>query len=281
MCMGLGCNAAGVIGCRIIDSPRERLIAVLTNSLVPCNGRFPTLIAVITMFFVGVGSGRSWLAALLLTAAILLSIGATFAASRLLSRTLLKGVPSSFTLELPPYRKPQIGQVLLRSVLDRTLFVLGRAASVAAPAGLLIYILANVQAGGTTLLAHCTAFFDPLGRLLGLDGVILMAFLLGLPANEIVLPVILMAYAATGTLTDYASLGQLHAMLAAHGWTWLTGLNMLLFSLFHWPCSTTLMVIKKETQSWKWAGVAALLPTMFGVSLCLIVATVARLFGLA
>lgn len=281
MCMGLGCNAAGVIGCRIIDSPRERLIAVLTNSFVPCNGRFPTLIAVITMFFVGVGSGRSWLAALLLTAAILLSIGATFAASRLLSRTLLKGMPSSFTLELPPYRKPQIGRVLLRSVLDRTLFVLGRAASVAAPAGLLIYILANVQAGGTTLLAHCTAFFDPLGRLLGLDGVILMAFLLGLPANEIVLPVILMAYAATGTLTDYASLGQLHAMLAAHGWTWLTGLNMLLFSLFHWPCSTTLMVIKKETQSWKWAGVAALLPTMFGVSLCLIVATVARLFGLA
>ena len=281
MCMGLGCNAAGVIGCRIIDSPRERLIAVLTNSFVPCNGRFPTLIAVITMFFVGVGSGRSWLAALLLTAAILLSIGATFAASRLLSRTLLKGVPSSFTLELPPYRKPQLGRVLLRSVLDRTLFVLGRAASVAAPAGLLIYILANVQAGGATLLAHCTAFFDPLGRLLGLDGVILMAFLLGLPANEIVLPVILMAYAATGTLTDYASLGQLHAMLAAHGWTWLTGLNMLLFSLFHWPCSTTLMVIKKETQSWKWAGVAALLPTLFGAGLCLLVATAARLLGLA
>lgn len=281
MCMGFGCNAAGVIGCRIIDSPRERLIAVLTNSLVPCNGRFPTLIAVITMFFVGVGSGRSWLAALLLTAAILLSIGATFAASRLLSRTLLKGVPSSFTLELPPYRRPQIGRVLLRSVLDRTLFVLGRAASIAAPAGLLIYLLANVSVGGSTLLAHCTAFFDPLGQLMGLDGVILMAFILGLPANEIVLPVILMAYAATGSLTDYTSLGQLHAMLVAHGWTWLTGLNMLLFSLFHWPCSTTLMVIKKETQSWKWAGVAALLPTLIGMGLCLLVTAAARLCGLA
>lgn len=279
--MGFGCNAAGVIGCRIIDSPRERLIAVLTNSLVPCNGRFPTLIAVITMFFVGVGSGRSWLAALMLTGAIVLSVGMTFGASKVLSKTLLKGVPSSFTLELPPYRMPQIGRVLVRSVLDRTLFVLGRAASVAAPAGLLIYLLANVSVGGGTLLAHCTAFLDPLGRLMGLDGVILMAFLLGLPANEIVIPVIIMAYAATGTLTDYAGLAELHRMLVAHGWTWLTGLNMLLFSLFHWPCSTTLLAIHKETQSWKWTGVAALLPTLIGMVLCLLVATAARLLGLA
>lgn len=280
MCMGLGCNAAGVIGCRIIDSPRERLIAILTNSLVPCNGRFPTLIAVITMFFAGAAGGRTWLSALLLFGAILLSIGMTFAASRFLSKTLLSGVPSSFTLELPPYRMPQIGQVLVRSVLDRTLFVLGRAVSVAAPAGLLIYLLANVTVGGATLLQHCTSFFDPFGRLLGLDGVIVMAFLLGLPANEIVIPVIIMAYAATGMLTDYTGLDELHRMLVQHGWTWLTGLNMLLFSLFHWPCSTTLLAIRKETQSWKWAGAAMLLPTLIGMALCLTTTALARLFGL-
>ena len=280
MCMGLGCNAAGVIGCRIIDSPREWLIAILTNSLVPCNGRFPTLIAVITMFFAGAAGGRTWLSALLLFGAILLSIGMTFAASRFLSKTLLSGVPSSFTLELPPYRMPQIGQVLVRSVLDRTLFVLGRAVSVAAPAGLLIYLLANVTVGGATLLQHCTSFFDPFGRLLGLDGVIVMAFLLGLPANEIVIPVIIMAYAATGMLTDYTGLDELHRMLVQHGWTWLTGLNMLLFSLFHWPCSTTLLAIRKETQSWKWAGAAMLLPTLIGMALCLTTTALARLFGL-
>ena len=183
MCMGLGCNAAGVIGCRIIDSPRERLIAILTNSLVPCNGRFPTLIAVITMFFAGAAGGGTWFSVLLLFGAILLSVGMTFAASRFLSKTLLRGVPSSFTLELPPYRMPQVGRVLVRSVLDRTLFVLGRAVSVAAPAGLLIYLLANITAGGATLLQHFSSFLDPFGRLLGLDGVIIMAFLLGLPAN--------------------------------------------------------------------------------------------------
>ena len=186
MCMGLGCNAAGVIGCRIIDSPRERLIAILTNAFVPCNGRFPMLTAVIAMFFAGAAGSLG--AALLLAAAIVLSVAATFAASRLLSRTLLRGVPSSFTLELPPYRRPQVGRVLVRSVFDRTLFVLARAASVAAPAGLLIYALANIAPGGVTLLARLSGALDPLGRLLGLDGVILMAFLLGLPANEIVIP---------------------------------------------------------------------------------------------
>lgn len=279
MCMGFGCNAAGVIGCRIIDSPRERLIAILTNALVPCNGRFPMLTAVIGMFFAGAAGAGS--AALLLTAAILLSVGMTFAASRFLSKTLLRGIPSSFTLELPPYRIPQVGRVLVRSALDRTLFVLARAASVAAPAGLLIYALANITVGGGTLLSHLAGALDPFGRLLGLDGVILMAFVLGLPANEIVIPIIFMAYAATGTLTEYGSLAELRMLLTAHGWTWLTALNMLLFSLFHWPCSTTLLAIRKETQSWKWAGVAALLPTAIGMGFCLLTATAARLLGLA
>lgn len=279
MCMGLGCNAAGVIGCRIIDSPRERLIAILTNAFVPCNGRFPMLTAVIAMFFAGAAGSLG--AALLLAAAIVLSVAATFATSRLLSRTLLRGVPSSFTLELPPYRRPQVGRVLVRSVFDRTLFVLARAASVAAPAGLLIYALANIAPGGVTLLARLSGALDPLGRLLGLDGVILMAFLLGLPANEIVIPIIFMAYSASGALTEYGTLAQLRALLTANGWTWLTALNMLLFSLFHWPCSTTLLAIRRETQSWKWTGVAALLPTLAGAGLCLLTATAARLLGAA
>ena len=193
MCMGFGCNAAGIVGCRIIDSPRERLIAMITNNFVPCNGRFPTLIAIISMFFVGVSGGAfdSMLSALLLTLFIVLGVCMTFAVSKVLSMTVLKGIPSSFTLELPPYRRPQIGKVIVRSVFDRTLFVLGRAIAVAAPAGLLIWIMANVQLDGITLLAHFSGFLDPFARLLGMDGVILMAFILGLPANEIVIPIII------------------------------------------------------------------------------------------
>ncbi len=270
MCMGFGCNAVGVTGCRIIDSPRERLIAILTNSFVPCNGRFPTLIALITMFFVGVRSGAlgSVASAGLLTAFILLGILVTFGVSRLLSETLLKGLPSSFTLELPPYRPPQIGKVLIRSVLDRTLFVLGRAAAVAAPAGLILWLLANVTLGEISLLSHVAGFLDPLGRLLGMDGVILMAFLLGFPANEIVLPIILMTYLSQGTLTEMGDLFAIKEILVAHGWTATTALCTLLFSLFHWPCSTTLLTVKKETGSWGWTAVAALLPTFVGALLC-------------
>ena len=278
MCMGLGCNAAGVIGCRIIDSPRERLIAILTNSLVPCNGRFPTLIAVITMFFAGAAGGGTWVSVLLLFGAILLSVGMTFAASRFLSKTLLRGVPSSFTLELPPYRMPQVGRVLVRSVLDRTLFVLGRAVSVAAPAGLLIYLLANITAGGATLLQHFSSFLDPFGRLLGLDGVIIMAFFLGLPANEIVIPIAVMAYLAQGSLQDSLSAVEMHRLFVDNGWTWLTALNMMIFTLFHWPCSTTLMTIRKETGSAKWTIVAFILPTVIGMLLCLATATIVRVF---
>lgn len=268
-CMGFGCNAVGVTGCRIIDSPRERLIAVITNSLVPCNGRFPALIAVISMFFAG-GSG-SLVSVLLLTALIVFAVAMTLLASRLLSATLLRGVPSSFTLELPPYRPPQIGRVIIRSVLDRTVFVLGRAAAVAAPAGLVIWLMANISIGSDTLLSLCAGFLDPLGRLIGLDGVILMAFLLGFPANEIVIPIMLMAYTAQGMLIDYQGLGELRAILVQNGWTAKTALCFLIFALMHWPCSTTLVTIKKETGSLKWTLVSLLTPALMGGALCMLV----------
>lgn len=283
MCMGFGCNAAGVVGCRIIDSPRERLIATITNNFVPCNGRFPTLIAIITMFFVGTAGGfaSSFLSALGLTLVILLGVGMTLLVSRLLSKTILKGVPSSFTLELPPYRTPQVGKVIVRSIFDRTLFVLGRAAAVAAPAGLILWLMANVTVGDMSLLAHCSQFLDPFGRLLGLDGTILMAFILGFPANEIVIPIVIMAYMAKGSLTDMSNLNELHTLLTNNGWTWLTAVCTMLFSLMHWPCSTTCMTIHKETQSLKWTAVSFAVPTVIGMLVCLLVANGARLLGLA
>lgn len=278
MAMGFGCNAAGVVGCRIIDSPRERLIAMLTNSFAPCNGRFPTLTALITMFFAGAAGGliSSLSSALLLTLFVLLGIGASFASSWLLSRTVLKGMPSSFILELPPYRRPQVGRVLLRSLLDRTIFVLGRAACIAAPAGLLIWLMANIKPDGISLLAHCASLLDPLGRVLGMDGVILTAFLLGLPANEIVLPLILMAYLSQETISEFGSLTQLKELLTANGWTWITALCTMVFSLMHWPCSTTLLTIKKESGSWKWTALAFLLPTAWGMGICFLLAAGAR-----
>ena len=280
MCMGFGCNAAGIVGCRIIDSPRERLIAILTNNFVPCNGRFPTLITIITMFFIGVGGGMfdSVLSALLLTLVILLGIFMTFAVSKLLSKTILKGMPSSFTLELPPYRKPQIGRVIVRSIFDRTLFVLGRAAAVAAPAGLIIWLMANITVGDISLLNHCAGFLDPFARLIGLDGVILMAFILGFPANEIVVPIAIMAYLSQGTISDMENLASLKQLLVDNGWTWVTAVCTMLFSLMHWPCSTTLLTIKKETGSWRWTALALLIPTAAGILLCFLVATVARFF---
>ena len=281
MCMGFGCNAAGVVGCRIIDSPRERLIATLTNNFVPCNGRFPTLIAIITMFFIGTAGGllTSIWSALALTGIILMGIVMTLLMSRLLSKTILKGVPSSFTLELPPYRKPQIGKVIVRSIFDRTLFVLGRAAAVAAPAGLIIWIMANVTVGDMSLLAHCSGFLDPFGRAIGMDGTILMAFILGFPANEIVLPIVIMAYMAGGSLVDMSNLGELHTLLVNNGWTWLTAACTMLFSLMHWPCSTTCLTIHKETQSVKWTAISFLLPTLTGFVLCFLLAAAARLIG--
>ena len=278
MCMGLGCNAAGVVGCRIIDSERERLLAVLTNSLMPCNGRFPALIALMTMFF-AVAGGGSLVSALLLTAALVLSVGLTFGATWLLSMTVLRGRPSAFALELPPYRAPQVGQVIVRSVFDRTLFVLGRAAAVAAPAGMILWTLANVHVGGASLLAWCANALDPLGRLMGMDGVLLLAFVLGFPANEIVLPIAVMGYLAQGSLGDSLGLAQMHALLTANGWTWTTAVSAVLFFLLHWPCSTTLWTIRRETGSTKWTLLAALLPTAMGMALCTAFTALARALG--
>ncbi len=275
MCMGFGCNACGVIGCRIIESPRERLIAILTNNFVPCNGRFPTLIALITIFFTASFSfGGSLGACLMLTFLIILGIAMTLLVSRLLSKTILKGLPSSFVLELPPYRRPKVGSVILRSIFDRTVFVLGRAIAVAAPAGLLIWILANVDYQGMSLLAHCTEFCQPFGKLLGIDGVIVMAFILGFPANEIVIPIMLMAYMAQSSLTDYTTLEQLQQVLLDNGWTWQTAISTMLLCLFHFPCGTTCLTIRKETGSWKWTAVAFFLPTLIGILLCLILNSV-------
>ncbi len=279
MCMGFGCNAAGVTGCRILESPRERLIATVTNSLVPCNGRFPLLLTLISLFFAGSSAGSSLRAAGLLTVTVMLGVAVTLLASRLLSATLLRGVPSSFTLELPPYRRPQIGQVIVRSLLDRTLFVLGRSVAVAAPAGAVIWLLANVSPGGTPLLLTVAGWLDPVGRLMGLDGAILLAFLLGFPANEIVLPILIMTYTAGGTLTELG-LPALQTLLLAHGWTPVTAVCMLLFCLFHWPCSTTCLTVRKETGSRRWTAVAVLLPTLLGALLCTAVAAVARLCGI-
>ena len=278
MAMGFGCNAAGVVGCRIINSPRERLLAIITNSLVPCNGRFPTLIALISMFLIG--SGKALSSALVLTGFIVLSVLLTFGSTKVLSMTLLKGESSSFVLELPPYRRPELGKVIVRSVMDRTLFVLGRAAAVAAPAGAVLWLLANLSVGGESLLALLSGIMEPLGRLLGMDGAILLAFILGFPANEIVLPIAVMIYSMGGSLTEIGELTALRPLLAANGWTPLTAVCVMLFSLCHWPCSTTLLTIKKETGSWKWTLVSALLPTALGVILCTGVAALGRLAGM-
>ena len=279
MMMGLGCNAAGVTGCRILSSERERLLAVLTNALTPCNGRFPLLIALTGLFWANAeGLGGSLLSALCLSGLLCLSVAASFGMTWLLSRTLLRGEPAAFILELPPYRTPRIGKVLLRSLLDRTLFVLGRAAAVAAPAGAVLWLLANGGAEGN-LLGRAAAALDPAAAPFGLDGAILLGFLLGLPANEIVLPIILMVYTAAGTLSDPGSAAQFGSILAAHGWTAWTAGSVMLFCLFHWPCSTTLLTIRKETGSWKWTALAALLPTLPGLLCCLLLHALQSLVG--
>lgn len=280
--MGFGCNACGVIGCRIIDSQRERLIATITNNFVPCNGRFPTLIAVITIFFAGAVSlpYQSLFAAVILTGVILIGVFMTLFVSKLLSKTILKGIPSSFVLELPPYRRPQIGKVIVRSVFDRTLFVLGRAVLIAAPAGLIIWILSNVFIDKMNILSYCSNFLDPFAKLIGLDGVILMAFILGFPANEIVIPIIIMSYLCTGNLTGFSTFEELQHLLINNGWTWLTAVCMMLFSLMHFPCGTTCLTIKKETGSLKWTAISFLIPTISGLMICFLLTSIVRLFGL-
>lgn len=278
MAMGFGCNAVGVCGARIIDSPRERLIAIITNSFVPCNGKLPTLIAIITMFLVGVGTGNSLLSVVILMLVIIFGIFMTFVISKILSKTILKGLPSSFTLELPPYRKPQVIKVIIRSVLDRTIFVLGRAVSIAIPAGLVIWLMANVKFNSISILTYTANFLDPFASLLGMDGVILLAFILGFPANEIVIPIIIMSYMATGNLTDFNNLSELKNLLIDNGWTITTAISVMLFSLMHWPCSTTCLTIKKETKSNKWTLISILVPTLCGIIVCFVFNFIVNLF---
>lgn len=275
LCMGFGCNAAGVTACRIIDSPRERLIAILTNNFVPCNGRFPTILLLTAVFL---SAGKAWMSGFTLFVVIGISVGMTLLVSFFLSRTVLKGMPSAFVLELPPFRRPQIGQVLVRSLLDRTIFVLGRAITAAAPAGAVIWLLQRIPVGDGTLLTQIAMFLEPLGGLMGLSGPILLAFLLGLPANEIVLPILLMFYSQSGMLMEGGS--QTGAMLMANGWTWTTAVCAILFSLNHFPCATTLLTIRKETDSWRWTAVSFLLPTAIGICLCAAVHGIFCLFGL-
>ncbi len=280
MCMGLGCNAAGVVGCRIIDSPRERLVAIMTNALMPCNGRFPAIISILTMFWGGMALGgfTSVFSALGLTAVIGLGTALTFLLSYALSKTLLKGKPSSFAMELPPYRRPLILKVLIRSVFDRTLFVLGRAVIVAAPCGLLIWLMANVTVNDITILKYCSDFLDPLGKLMGLDGVMVMAFILGFPANEIVMPIAIMAYMSGGALSDISNLTVLHKLLVSNGWTAITAICTILFSLVHFPCSTTVITIYKESKSLKWTLLSVVIPTLLGILLCILVNLTANIF---
>lgn len=276
MCMGFGCNAAGVIACRIIESPREKLIAILTNNFIPCNGRFPTLIAISTIL-VGVHSG-SIKASLIVALIVILGIGITLLTSYILSKTLLRGIPSSFTLELPPYRKPQTLRILYTSLIDRTIFVLWRAITVAAPAGILTYILSNVYVGDLSIVSHIANFLNPFAHFIGLDGFILMAFILGFPANEIVLPILIMAYLSQSTMIDFSSISELRNILISNGWTYLTALNVMLFSLLHFPCATTVLTIKKETCSIKWTALSIIIPTFTAIVICFLTTEIYKLF---
>ena len=270
MCMGFGCNAAGVVGCRIMRSTRERLIAIVTNCFVPCNGRFPLLITIASIFFAGIfgGFAGSLISTLIVLLIIIFGVFLTLVVSKILSKTLLKGESEGFILELPPYRKPQIGSILVRSIFDRTLFVLGRAISVAIPAGFTIWILANVHIDGISMLSYVAYFFDPLAQIMGLDGYILTAFIFGIPANEIVLPIILMMYMNEGVLVDLSDVTQIGSILMQNGWTILTAINVMIFTLLHFPCMTTLMTIKKETGSSKWTWISFAIPTICGIIIC-------------
>ena len=281
MCMGLGCNAAGVVGCRIINSPRERIIAILTNVFMPCNGRFPMLISIASIFIGGlaVGIKGSFISAITVTITIIFGVFVTLIISRILSKTILKGVPSNFILELPPYRKPQIGKVIVRSVLDRTLYVLSKSAVIAIPAGMVIWLFSNITVGDGTLLSVCANFLDPFANLIGLDGYILMAFILGLPANEIVMPIIIMSYLRATTMLELSNLAELKELLVANGWTILTAINVMILCLMHFPCGTTLWTIKKETKSIKWTVLAFLIPTVVGISICFVITQLWRLFA--
>ena len=276
-CMGFGCNAAAVTGARIIDSPRERLIAIMTNAFIPCNGKFPSLICLICVFFTSSQSPNLG-SAVILSLLVVIGVMASMLASKILSKTLLKGVPSSFALELPPFRRAQIGQILVRSLLNRTIFVLFRAAVVAFPSGIIIWLVSNLTLGGEPLIQYLVSFLDPLGKVMGLDGTMLSAFLLGIPANEIILPIALMMYTSGGVLTSNESFLSIGSILCANGWTITTAICAVVFFLMHWPCSTTLMTIQKESGSFKWSAVSFLLPTLFGMAACIAINLISKLF---
>ncbi|WP_342564559.1 nucleoside recognition domain-containing protein [Paenibacillus sp. FSL R7-0345] len=284
MSMGFGCNAAAILSTRIIESPRERMLAILTNNFVPCNGRWPTLILLSSLFMVGAsatGALRTFSTALVLMGIVLVGITVTLTVSWVMSKTMLRGVPTHYTLELPPYRRPQIWKTIVRSSKEKSLNVLTRAIVVAAPAGILTWILGNVVIGGDSVLNHMAAFFDPFAQLLGLDGFIIMAFILGLPANEIVLPILLMGYMSSGAMVDVEGIGSIKELFLSHGWTWLTALNMMLFSLLHYPCGTTLVNIYKETKSLKWAVLSAVIPLGIAIGVTFAIAQIVRLLGWA
>ncbi|MCH7879430.1 MAG: ferrous iron transporter B, partial [candidate division Zixibacteria bacterium] len=288
---GFGCNAAGVIATRIIESKRERLIAIITNNFALCNGRWPTQILIATIFIGALVPAH--LAGLASAAAVVaiavLGVLLTFAVSALLSKTLLRGEQSSFSLELPPYRAPRFWSTLYTSFIDRTLFVLWRAVLFAAPAGAAIWLMGNIDVAGVSLSAHMISFLDGPGLLLGLNGVILLAYILAIPANEIVIPTLLMLTVATtaslagggqgaGVMFELNSAAGIGAILGAGGWTLLTGVNLMLFSLIHNPCSTTIYTIWKETRSRRWTIVASLLPLLMGFAITFLVAQIWRIF---
>jgi ferrous iron transport protein B len=283
MSMGLGCNAAGVIACRVIDSPRERLIAILTNNFMPCNGRWPTLIMLASIFVAAAFPPAFAAAAAAGSLLLIVLIGAamTLIVSAVLSRTFLKGEASSFTLELPPYRRPNILQVLYTSIIDRTLFVLWRAVVMAAPAGAVIWLLSNIHVAGQSLTAWVSGWLNPIGLAIGLDGVILLAYIIAIPANEIVVPTILMAYTNAGMMLQVDNLPQLQQLLVGQqGWTLLTAISLMLFSLLHNPCSTTIWTIYQETKSLKWAAVSAAMPLSIAFGLLFVLNQGVRLLGL-
>lgn len=281
MAMGFGCNAAAIISTRIIESPRERMLAILTNNFVPCNGRWPILIIMASLFLVAgsTGSLGIFMTSLVLVGMILIGIIVTLIVSWTLSKTLLKGMPTHYTLELPPYRKPKFLNTVIRASVDKSYSVLKRAVIIAAPAGVLTWVFANVYIGDISILMYIVQFFDPVGQALGMDGFILMAFVLGLPANEIVLPILLMGYLATGSMVEMEDLSSLKNIFIDHGWTWLTALNVMLFSLLHYPCGTTLFNIYKETKSPKWTFLAFLIPTSIAIGVTYITTQVVRAFG--
>ena len=269
--MGFGCNAAGVIGCRIINSAREKIIAMVTNAFVPCNGRFPMLITISSIFIASYFANQysSIISTIVVLLVVLLGIILTLIISNLLSKTILKGEKTSFILELPPYRKPQIIKTIIQSIINKIIFVLGRAVLIAAPAGIVIWLLANLSINDVTLLNYIANLLNPFAQVIGLDGYILTAFILGLPANEIVLPIILMSYLSNNQLIRIDDITSIGEILIQNGWTISTAINTMIICLLHLPCSTTLLTIKKESGKWRWSALAFALPTICGIAICI------------